>query len=110
MVVRTILRVSAAERVTADDRGEVGESLCRIQSQQSYAKALMIRQTYFSFNPPPTLAPLPWTVNVASSKDHELAARAAELKDRTETMEAWINFILACKEKFNGSSRRVLMV
>lgn len=72
VVVRTILRVSAASSAIAFEiNGEVGESLYR--SRQLRARRLVVKP-YFSFAPPPTPAPLLWIVSVASSND-QLAAR-----------------------------------
>ena len=54
----------------------------------------LYRCTHFSFTPPPTPAPLPWIVNVASSKVHELAAYAASASDNASTAMLFNSFIV----------------
>lgn len=62
---------------------------CRARAWETYISVWPsfpdTSKTYFSFTPPPTPAPLPDTVSVASSKVHDAAADTAELKDRNET-------------------------
>lgn len=70
------------EGVTGSERDGTRE--CRLRSQtvkrvSTYDRSSVANgKAYLSFTLPPTPAPLPWTVNVASSK-LQPAARAAEL-------------------------------
>jgi hypothetical protein len=81
VAVRTILRVSVDERLREFDvSGDPGVSLHIIH--QLYTVRFWLGTPYFSFMPPPTPEPLPWMVNVASSKLQALAANTAEVKER----------------------------